>query len=70
MLRLAERAGEWLLFKVGTNQGSWEYWYVLPNLQYGCLNSQSKEYNAKTALGHMEQDHGKATYVRPTIGAC
>lgn len=68
MLRLAECKGKWILFKCGGN-GSWEYWYVLPDLTFGCLNQQSKDYNAINALAYLEQ-RGKATYTRPTINAC
>ena len=64
MTRLAQCDGKWVLFKCGR-----EYWYVNADLTYGCLNSQSKDYNAINALGYLEQ-WGKATYVRPTIKSC
>ncbi len=64
MLRLAQRDGQWILFKAGQ-----EYWFVLTDLSYGCLNSQSREYNAVDALAHMEE-RGEATWVRSTIKAC
>lgn len=69
MLRLAEWKGKCLLVKT-RGSGTWEYWYVLPTLEYSCLNSQSVDYNATNALEHLAQVFGPPDYVRPTIKAC
>ncbi len=69
MIRLASN-DKFLLMKCPSGHGGFEYYYFLPDLSYGCLNSQGPDYNAKNALEYCERQYGKATYTRPTIGAC
>jgi len=69
MTKLAECEGKWLLVKVKSSGGGWEYWYILPNLETGCLNTQESDYNALNALAYLER-WGKATWTRSTIKSC
>lgn len=46
------------------------YQHVQGCIEWTCLNSQSAQYNALTALESFKKSFGEPTFVRKTIGSC